>query len=96
MTSIQNEVPKLNTNLSNNYTNIKFYMYKEAIIYQDMMSIYKNGTIQKYNNPIGWDETTYSTTPMIGRLALNIGTGTNINAELKQQSQIIIMYYGLE
>ncbi len=71
----------------NNITNPdKFYMYKDAIIYQEIMSIYHNGTIQKYNNPTGWDETTYSTSPWNGRLILNIGTGTNINAGITTNS----------
>jgi hypothetical protein len=61
----------------------KSYMYKDAIIYQDIMSIYNNGTIQKYNDPIGWDSTTYINSIWNGRLMLNIGKGNNTNAGIQ-------------
>jgi len=64
---------------SNTTNYLRDYMYKDAIIYQDIFHIYDQGIIQKRGSPKGWDETSYVSTKWNQRNILNIGAGANAN-----------------
>jgi len=59
--------------------NLMNYMYKDAIIYQDIFNAYNSNIFQKVGSPAGWDETSYATNPWNGRRILKIGGGVNSN-----------------
>jgi len=50
------------------------HMYKEAIIYDDIINSLEKGIISKVGNPSSWDENTYrSNNPWKGKTMLRIG-----------------------
>ena len=48
-------------------------MQKDAIIYNDIISLLEKGIISKNGNPIGWDELTHRTSPWNNRCMICIG-----------------------
>ena len=51
------------------------YMYRDAVVYQDIFAAYQTRVFEKRGAPAGWDETTYSSTLFLGRKILKIGAG---------------------
>jgi hypothetical protein len=51
----------------------KFYMFKESIIYQNIIDAYDKGVISKMGSPSGWDDTTHRVTEWNQRKMLKIG-----------------------
>lgn len=60
-----------------NYYN---YMYKDAVIYQNIFNAYQNNVFTKMGSPVQWDETSYSTNKWNGRLIIRIGAGVQNDA----------------
>jgi hypothetical protein len=58
---------------------LKDYMYKDALIYQDIFNAYNSNIFVKVGNPVGWDETSYVSNPWNLRHILKIGGGFNSN-----------------
>ena len=52
--SLEQEITNIKLNNQN-----KHYMYKEALIFQNIVEALEKGTISKMGNPVGWDELTH-------------------------------------
>jgi hypothetical protein len=52
----------------------KYFMYKEAIIYQNIFEPLEKNIISKVGNPVGWDDQSYRVTEFNKRKILQIGT----------------------
>jgi hypothetical protein len=57
----------------------RHYMYKEALIYQDIFEALELGVISKYGSPFGWDELSYRVNEWNSRKMLKIGNGPQTN-----------------
>ena len=51
------------------------YMYRDAVVYQDIFAAYQTRIFEKRGAATGWDETSYSSNLWNGRKILNIGQG---------------------
>jgi hypothetical protein len=60
-------------------TNMLNYMYRDAIIYQDIFAAYNSNIFTKKGTPNGWDETSYVQNPWNSKRILKIGGGPNFN-----------------
>jgi len=58
---------------------LRDYMYRDALIYQDIFNAYNSNIFVKRGSPRGWDETSYVNSPWNLRHILNIGSGANSN-----------------
>ena len=63
---------------TNDGVNLFNYMYREAVVYQDIFAAYQTRVFEKRGAPAGWDETSYSSTLWYGRKILKIGTGAQV------------------
>jgi len=87
ITALQSRLDSLTSTLSSltgsrtgsDGTNLMNYMYKEAVIYQDIFNAYNSNIIQKVGTPSGWDDTSYATNPWNLRRILRIGGGVQSN-----------------
>jgi hypothetical protein len=56
------------------------YMYKDAVIYNDIFDAFENNIFSKIGDPVGWDENSYtSRNPFNGRPILNIGNNDQVD-----------------
>jgi hypothetical protein len=55
------------------------FMYKEAIIHQDIIEVLDKGLISKLGEPISWDDHTYREKQYSRRKMINIGVNTQVN-----------------
>ena len=62
---------------TNDGVNLFNYMYREAVVYQDIFAAYQTRVFEKRGAAAGWDETSYSTSSTLwyGRKILKIGAG---------------------
>ena len=60
---------------TNDGVNMFNYMYRDAVVYQDIFAAYQTRIFQQRGAPAGWDETSYSSTLWNGRKILKIGAG---------------------
>jgi len=71
--------PQVTTYTSSDGVNLRNYVYRDNLIFQDIFDAYNSNIFQKIGTPGGWDETSYSVNPWNGKRILNIGTGVQRN-----------------
>lgn len=89
---IQDEVANLKTNIENDFTKIKEEfdqmknsiqnknnLFREAIIYDNIVNAYETGLVRKSGNPIGLDDLSYRKNPWNSKLIINIGSNSQQN-----------------
>ncbi len=59
----------------------RYYMYKEAIIYQNIFEPLEKNIISKVGNPVGWDDQTHRVNEFNKRKILLIGTAPQKNGD---------------
>ena len=88
----QDELENLKTKINSDFTKIKDefdqmknsienknHLYREAIIYDNIISAYEGGIISKSGNPIGWDDLSHRKNPWNSKLMLKIGSNSQQN-----------------
>jgi len=66
-------------NIAQDGVDLRDYMYRDALIYQDIFNAYNSNIFVKKGAARGWDETSYVNSPWNLRHILNIGNGANSN-----------------
>jgi hypothetical protein len=79
--NLKNDLDILKNSLANNLVNSenKNHMYKDSLIYQNIVNAYNTGIVVKSGDPYGWDETTYRTNLWNGRVMMCFGWGSPPN-----------------
>jgi len=68
-----------NSRYTSDGVDLRDYMYRDSMIFQDVFNAYNSNIIVKRGSPRGWDETSYVSNPWNLRHILNIGSGANSN-----------------
>jgi len=68
-----------NARFTSDGVDLRDYMYREAMIFQDIFNAYNSNIFVKRGAPRSWDETSYVSGLWNNRHILNIGNGANSN-----------------
>jgi len=79
LSGLLSNIPTPSSKIASDGVDLRDYMYRDAMVFQDIFNAYNSNIFTKMGSPKGWDETSYVNSPWNLRHILNIGVGINRN-----------------